>query len=345
MPGSRRGPAARLTVTGPPRRLRVALPWLGEAPAREATGPVRLPAAEWLVARAQRGSTDRPWRDWLLVDAPTNRALLERFPAGPCVRAAWTDARPVGTWACAAPVHLLTALDHLQLAAPVPLPLEPDESANVVAELNAQLAHRGFVLEEVAGRGWLCRCPDDLDCHAVEPAHAVGGNLRELMPTGRDASRVRAWMNEAQMVLHEHPVNLRRGERGVPAVNSVWLWGFGSAGAVQRPPEGVLLTDDDWLTGLAALLGADAGTANGFAAALAGDSATIRLGLANAAAPDGASALSALERHVFAPARAALASGTLHEASFLLGTATFDVTALARWQFWRRSRPLGEVLR
>jgi len=252
---------------------------------------------------------------------------------------------PVGRWACAAPVHLLTALDHLRLAAPVPLPLEPDESAALLADLNARLAHRGFVLEEFAGRGWLCRCPDDLDCQGVEPSLAIGGDLRELMPSGRDASRVRAWVNEAQMVLHEHAVNLRRGERGLPAVNSVWLWGFGSAGVVQRLPEGLVLTDDDWLTGLARLLGADTRTPDGFAAALAGESPVIRLGLANAAPTDGTSALSALEQDVFEPARAALASGTLHEVSLLLGTATFKVTARARWQFWRRSRALGEVLR
>jgi len=332
-------------VTPVRKRLRVALPWTGVAPAGEDSGPERLPAAEWLLARAQRGSTDRPWREWLLADPPGDAGLLERFPAGPCLVAAWTKEAPAGRWAGAAPVHLLTALDHLRLAAPVPLPLEPAESAIVVADLNAQLAHRGFVLEEVAGRGWLCRCPDDLDCQAVEPALAIGGNLRELMPTGRDAARVRAWVNEAQMLLHEHPVNLRRGELGLPAVNSVWLWGFGSAGVVQRLSEGVLLTDDDWLTGLARLLGTDPGTPDGLAAALVGDSPTIRLGLAHAAPQGGASALAALERQVFAPVRAALASGALHEASFLLGTATFELTARARWQFWRRSRPLGEVLR
>jgi hypothetical protein len=303
-----------------------------------------MPAAEWLVARAARASTDQPWRAWLLADEPAEGGLLERFPAGPCLVAAWTGRPPLGRWAGAAPVHLLTALDHLRLAAPVPVPLAADESAALVADLNAELGHRGFALEEVAGRGWLCRCPDDLDCHAVEPTQAIGGNLRDLMPTGRDAARLRAWMNEAQMILHEHPVNLRRIEHGLPAVNSVWLWGVGSAGSVQPLPEGVLLTDDDWLVGLARLLGAEPGAPDGLSPALGGDSPMIRLALANPARPDEASALSALERDVFAPTRAALASGTLHEASFLLGSTIFAVTAGARWKFWRRSRPLGEAL-
>lgn len=333
-------------MTPTARRLRVALPWLGDALAGEAADRVRLPAAERLVALARRGSTDRPWREWLLDEKPTDAGLLERCSAGPCVAAAWTGARPVGTWACAVPVHLVTALDHLRLAAPVPLPLEPDESAALVADLNAQLAgHRGFVLEDVAGRGWLCRCPDGLDCRVVEPALAVGGNLRDLLPAGRDAARVRAWMNEAQMVLHEHPVNLRRSDHGLPTVNSVWLWGFGSAGAMPRPTDGVLLTDDDWLAGLWRLLGKESGAPRELAAALAGEPAMIRLGLASAAAADAASALSRLEHDVFAPVRAALANGVLQAASFLLGAATFEVAGAGRWQFWRRSRPLGEVLR
>jgi len=331
------------------RRLRVALPWLGPVLAEGSAASVRLPAAEWLVARAAQAATDRPWREWLLDDsaggAVSGANLLDDFPAGPCVRAAWTGERPAGTWAAAAPVHLVTALDHLRLAPPVPLPLEPGESTDLVKDLNAQLAHRGLVLEEVAGRGWLCRCPDDLDCDALEPALAVGGNLRELMPSGRDASRVRAWLNEAQMVLHEHAVNVRRGARGLPAVNSVWLWGFGATGDPRSAPAGALLTDDDWLTGLWRLIGRDPATPDGLAGALAGGAPLIRLGLVDPGRCDVAATLSGLERRVFAPARAALASGTLDEAVFLLGAASYAVGRGARFQFWRRSRPLVEVLR
>lgn len=331
------------------RRLRVALPWLGAAVAQGSVASLRLPAAELLLARAAQAATDRPWREWLLEDsvggAVSGSSLLDDFAAGPCVRAAWTGERPAGTWAAAAPVHLVTALDHLRLAPPVPLPLEPGESADLVKELNAGLAHRGFLLEDVADRGWLCRCPDDLDCRAVEPALAVGGNLRELMPSGRDAARVRAWLNEAQMVLHEHAVNVRRGARGLPAVNSVWLWGFGTAGDARPVPMGALLTDDDWLTGLWRLIGRHPATPDGLAAALTGEAPLIRLGLVDPGTSDLALMLAGLERRVFAPVRAALASGALDEAVFLLGAASYLVGRGARLRFWRRSRPLVELLR
>lgn len=321
-------------------RLRIALPWLGEVPA----GMPRLPAAEWLVARARRGRAGVDWREWLLDGAAMEPDLLRRFPAGPCVRTAWTGETPGGTWACAAPVHLVTALDHLRLAAPVPLPLEPRESAALVADLNSQLVHRGFVLEEVAGRGWLCRCPDGLDCIAAEPVLAVGANLRDLQPSGRDAARVRAWANESQMVLHEHPVNLRRAANGLPAANSVWLWGFGAAGAMQRAPEGELLTDDDWLAGLWRLNGSEPGLPERLAAALATDAPVIRLGLVKSPGPDESPAWPGLDRQVFEVVRAALVRGRLQSASLLLGTMTFEASRDARWQFWRRPRPLAEVL-
>ena len=321
-------------------RLRIALPWLGEAAPAES----RLPAAEWLVAHARRGRAGEDWREWLLDEAVTDPGLLRRFPAGPCIRMAWTGARPAGTWACAAPVHLLTALDHLRLAAPVPLPLETHESALLVADLNAQLAHRGFVLEDLAGRGWLCRCPDDLDCLVHEPAAAVGANLRDLQPSGRDAARVRAWVNESQMVLHEHPFNLRRTASGLPAVNSVWLWGFGNAASIQRAPEGALLTDDDWLSGLWRLHGAEPGPPDRLETALSGDAPVIRLGLAMPGRTDGSPTWSELEPLVFAPARAALLRGRLQSVSLLIGATTFEVDRDARWRFWRRSRPLAEAL-
>ena len=42
-------------------------------------------------------------------------------------------------------------------------------------------------------------------------------------------------MNEAQMILHTHPVNAEREARGMPAVNSVWLWGGGTLPAITPP--------------------------------------------------------------------------------------------------------------
>ena len=51
--------------------------------------------------------------------------------------------------------------------------------------------------------------------------------IHELLPYGASASEWRKLFNEAQMLLHEQPLNLAREARGEPAINGVWFWGGG----------------------------------------------------------------------------------------------------------------------
>jgi hypothetical protein len=305
----------------------------------------RLPAGEWLVARGRRETAAVPsWRDWLLAGAGVGPDVLERFPAGPCARAAEAGPAP-GTWARAEPVHLLTGLDHLQLAAPVPLPLAPEESAALLATLNAHLAGSGFALHASGGGRWLCQCPPVLECKAIEPWTAVGQNLREVLPTGRDAARVQVIVNELQMLLHEHPCNERRESLGRPVVNSVWLWGFGTCTEPQGTVRGPLLGDDEWLTGLWRLHGGSVQPMDQFARALGEETATVRLAQAPAATGDSPiEGLRRLERSVFAPARESLATARVRGIELHTGNAVLEIPTGARWMFWRGVRPLTEAL-
>ena len=333
-------------MSGTATTLRIAVPSLAGLAAADLPA-LRLPVAEWLVARGDRApGPPASWRQWLLDDAGLGENLLERFPAGPCAHAAWTGGPARGTWACAAPVHLLTAIDHLQLAAPVPLPLEAAESAALLASLEAHLAGTGFRLHSFPGRGWLCECPADLVCTAVEPAAAIGRNLRELLPGGRDAAHVRALVNELQMLLHEHPVNETRASRGAPAMNSLWLWGFGAAVEPRAQAQGVLLTDDAWLAGLWRLHGGEVGSPDELSAHLRRSTAVLRVALAPANGDENLrDQLAALDQSLLAPARAALIDGTVQCLSVHTGQSVFEVPRYARWRLWRRLCPLGEVLR
>jgi hypothetical protein len=243
-------------------------------------------------------------------------------------------------------VHLVTAIDHLQLAAPVPLSLDAEEAAALLESLDAHLAGTGFRLHSFPGRGWLLECPPDLDCTAVEPAAAVGRNLRELLPGGRDAARVRGLVNELQMLLHEHPVNERRALRGAPAMNSLWLWGFGTADKPCAQARGALLTDDAWLAGLWRLHGGEVASPDQIGDFVRRGATALRVALApmngNGNLRDH---LAALDQSLLAPARAALVDGVVQCLRLNTGRAAFDVPRGARWRFWRRSRPLGGALR
>jgi hypothetical protein len=328
------------------RSVRVALPGLRAAVLRLAGrgDRVRLPAAEWLVTRGRRET--RPgldWREWLLDGAGLGGGALARHPAGPC-SAPLRDGQAVqGTWARAEPVHLLTALDHLQLAAPVPLPLAADERALLRATLDEHLAGSGFQLHDGGHGGWIVECPAGCDFTALEPAQAVGRNLRDCLPGGRDAVRVRALVNELQMVLHEHPVNERREARGLPAVNSLWLWGAGGTAEPLGSAAGWLVTDDAWLAGLWRLHRGQAGSVDDLPRLLDESSADLRIALADGTVT--ADDLARWDEAVLAPVRASLEAGRLGRMTLQVDKAALvHVAAAARWAFWRRPRPLHEVL-
>lgn len=328
-------------------RLRLALPWLecaSDADAREDQVLPRTPAGEWLVARGESSPVEvRAWREWLLADLDCGGDLLRACAAGPCARFLQTAVPPEGTWGCARPVHLLTAIDHLQLA-PTRLAVDEAESAHLVGDINRHLEGDGFRLHvSGAGGDWQLECTQPLECTSFEPEEASGRNLRDHMPAGRDGARVRSLMNEIQMLLHEHPVNLARMERRLPAINSVWLWGIGSLGQVSQASLPRLYTDDAWLAGLWRLHGTAADTLDEFAAA---EVAGMDMLVACAGAPgrDSRTALAFAEAKCFVPAKARLAQGAAGMISMLLGGQAVAVGRHARFRFWRRRRPLSEAL-
>jgi hypothetical protein len=334
-------------------RLRVALPWLeaalGAAAAAGRTS-ARAPAAEWLVARGRaKPVAELPWREWLLAPTGVGRELLRRCPAGPSVRAARAAGPPVGTWACARPVHLVTAIEHLRLA-PEGVDLGAEESSVLLDDINRHLDGRGFRLQAHApGEDWLLECVEPIDCSSVEPEDAAGRSVRELMPAGRDGARVRSLMNEIQMLLHAHPVNLDRAARGRAAINTLWIWGFGrheDSGAMSLP---MLYTDDAWLAGIWRLHGASSRSLDEFPVSQAVDGDPIMVTGSRSVGGTGSGtglgdALAGAERRVLAPARAALRSGVVGGVDVLLGGHAIAVEPRARFMVWRRGRPIMEAL-
>jgi hypothetical protein len=325
------------------RRLRVVLPWLETAPSPPAPGgttDTRAAAAEWMVARGRARQVSGPWREWLLAPTGAGPRLLRGCPAGPGVRALQTGARPVGTWACARPVHLVTAIEHLRLA-PEDVRMGSDESAALLSDINRHLGDRGLRFHACAsGRDWLLECAAPIDCSSVEPQQAAGRNVRELMPAGRDGSLVRSLLNEIQMLLHEHPVNLDRAASGRPAINTVWLWGFGQLREMDDMSLPTLYTDDAWLAGIWRLHDASCHSLDEFASASGSRSDGTLVMMAGC----GVDSFADAEERCFAPALEALKSGSVSGVDLLLGGRAIAVETSARLRFWRRRRPLGESL-
>jgi len=283
-----------------------------------------------------------PWRDWLLESSGLGAQVTERLPAGPCVRALARDELPRGTWAVAQPVHLATAIDHLRLAPPHLLAMVPDEARELLATVNGHLAGTGLTFALGAPDAWSLHCADALDCITFEPEQVVGQNIRDFMPDGRDGPAVRRLMNEIQMLLHEHPVNERRARQGSPAINSLWLWGFGAVSPFAQADLPDLTTDDAWLAGMWRLHGQQAEPVDLDAVRADAVSARSLVALTQPPARSPEESLERIDSTVLESLRAAIAHGRVRSLEVFTGSGVQRLDERSRWRFWRRPAPLAQ---
>lgn len=128
-------------------------------------------------------------------------------------------------WLRADPVHLQLQRDRVAVMANVGVSAE--EAAACIAALNAHFAADGLTFSAPVPGEWYLRLATGPLLATATLATAAGRHARDIQPTGREAARWRAIVNEIQMVMHALPLNAARGARGEPEVNSVWLWGGG----------------------------------------------------------------------------------------------------------------------
>ncbi len=164
------------------------------------------------------------------------------------------DASLVGPglqWWRADPVHLAAGRDELRLLGTRHLRLTEPESRQLGQSIAAHFAGDGIRMFVASAERWYLGFAEPLDCLASAPGPLDGRNIWPGLPVGPDALRLRALVNEVQMLLHEHPVNQAREARGERVINSVWAWGGGVLPPAQPARAlGTLLSDDPVLRGV-----------------------------------------------------------------------------------------------
>ncbi|QPJ63926.1 MAG: phosphoglycerate mutase [Candidatus Nitrohelix vancouverensis] len=61
------------------------------------------------------------------------------------------------------------------------------------------------------------------------PYELIGEGIRKFLPAEKETKDLAFIMNQAQIILHNHPFNQSRRQKKLDMVNSVWLWGTGVA--------------------------------------------------------------------------------------------------------------------
>lgn len=263
-----------------------------------------------------------------------------------------------GWWLRADPVHLqLQRNRSLVLAAPE-LSVDAAEAAALTAALNAHFATDHMAITAAHPSRWYITQGEATGVTAPVLSAVAGRALPQPLLGGSRASHWHRVLTEAQMILHEHPVNQAREARGLPVINSLLLWGGGRKPAVPGRHFSHVCTDDVLATALAVQSGADSGAAPASAARWFGKRPDpdgrhlITLDRAHLAARYGGAdawfkAANALEERWLAPLWAAL-DGPLKQ---LVIVATGPDRCLRcmlrpadRMKFWRRSRPWAALM-
>ena len=327
---------------------------------RDTLDALACPALNTLLARSRLTRRAPQSLEATLTDA---FGLPEGAPYG-ALRLLGESAAPAGLaadacWLCADPVHLRFQQNQLILADSGSFGIELDEAQAIAGALNAHFSGVGNFHVAAAERWYLqLAATSGLDQIDVPPLSAIAGRrVEQQLPATPQTAKLRRLLNEAQMVLHEHPANALRENAGRLPINSLWLWGAG----VLPPHMGKNFTAVWSSNPLALGLGRAAGVP---VQAVPHDAATLLASrtpgshhlvvldelLGPVQYQDGEAyraALLALEERWFAPLQKALASGKLKqlriEASTAYGALAWESGRSEQWKLWRRAQPLASV--
>jgi len=187
--------------------------------------PTTLPALERLLSRARL--VEQP-----VSDLESTLAAYFRLPDDQLAVAPLTWLADTGEWTTsfimrADPVHLRADQASLRLFDSTTFNLNAQEAHDLVATFNEYYSREGWQLHAPLPQRWYLILNEAPEFDSVAPMDLAGRDISDGLPRGRDAATWHTFLNEVQMLFHDHPVNLAREQRGEPAVNSIWPWGGG----------------------------------------------------------------------------------------------------------------------
>lgn len=137
-------------------------------------------------------------------------------------------------WLCADPIQLRVDRSRLVIASRA-ADFTAMETRDLIAALNRHFSADGVEFCAPVPSRWYVRCASVPRLVTTPLAHALNRSVKHHLPQGDDALDWHRIMNEAQMILHNHPVTAAREARGATAANSIWLWGGGTLPALSNP--------------------------------------------------------------------------------------------------------------
>ena len=273
-------------------------------------------------------------------DGGSDAQLMRHFIATPALWAPAAVTRQVdvadaagAAWLRADPAHVRPEMTGARLLGiGERLSLSQDDVDALLPALKPVFGDSGFALDAPTPTRWYLRLLREAKYPQFSaPDAALGEDLLDHQPDGPEGRRWRALLNDIQIVLHNHPWNAQRAERGLVPINALWVWGGGvlpdRIAAEVRHAYG----EDDLLQALVSLAGGEA------------HQLPREFGGASPAGSDAAlydlrrfRDFAALQRDWLLPAFRALRAGGLESLALDAADGTqLRLAAGQRWRFWR----------
>ncbi|MCT4542511.1 MAG: cofactor-independent phosphoglycerate mutase [Vallitalea sp.] len=67
-----------------------------------------------------------------------------------------------------------------------------------------------------------------VDVNLTPPHDILEKNIKNYLPQGKNSERITQMMELSYKLLKDHPINIKRKEKGLRPANSIWIWGEGT---------------------------------------------------------------------------------------------------------------------
>lgn len=166
---------------------------------------------------ATAGETAQLQRHFQCLPAPWAMAAL-------CRQAEYGDAAD-RLWLRADPIHLQVEMRGARVMAWDTLQLSLGDSDAILTAMRPVFGDAGYAFSKSADGFFYLGMPPASPLPDFTPAPDIlGMDLFSVLPSDKKWA---ALFNECQIILHNHPFNLDRQRRGLPAINGLWFWGRG----------------------------------------------------------------------------------------------------------------------
>ena len=111
--------------------------------------------------------------------------------------------------------------------------LSSEESINYLNALQTQISDFGVTFYPGVGpHNIMVMNSKPFTIRLISPNELIGEGIRKFMPVDAEFKDLIYIINQAQIILHNHPVNKKRKLENLDYANSIWLWGNGKNGTL-----------------------------------------------------------------------------------------------------------------